>query len=75
MNLYRIQTATHCTEIGRTPSHFVDWYDADNEEQAIDAWREDLRRYGLPAECTTGHMNQCDPHTLTPTTEAKEIKP
>jgi hypothetical protein len=36
-----------------TKEPFVDWYNAESEAEALDAWLEDCHRYGLPLAKTT----------------------
>lgn len=46
-------------------SEFVDWYEADTQDQARELWAEDCHRYGLPTDSEATWV-ECDPITLKP---------
>lgn len=46
---------------------FVDWYDCDTKEQALEQWREDCHRYGIrEADVASVEAVACNPDTLKP---------
>jgi hypothetical protein len=64
MKLFKITTKV--TNPTRMDSEFVDWYEADAEPQALELYREDLHRYGVPADKSSFVCVECNPITLKP---------
>lgn len=46
------------TRVNHLNESFVDWYDAETEEQARTMWESDRETYGLPADASVTFEKQ-----------------
>ena len=66
MRLFKIKTTVANNAATVTASEFVEWYSADTQAEAMEAYSENLHRYGLPLDKVTTTVVECHPETLQP---------
>lgn len=61
MKLFRATTTVEDTK-----GTFVDWFRANNQEEARAGWETEAKACGVPVEKATVEFTECDTETLKP---------